>query len=75
MEHLPIGTAIREARLAAGLTQQVLATNAGLALRTLSRIEAGEDMTMSTLAALADALNLSLPALITSAEPTQDVSA
>ena len=52
------------AREAAGLTQQVLATQAGLSIRTLSRIEDGEDTKVSTLAAIADVLGIPVADLI-----------
>jgi transcriptional regulator with XRE-family HTH domain len=55
---------VLRARLAAGLTQQVLATRAGLATRTLARIEDGEDTKVSTLAAIAEVLGVELGDLI-----------
>jgi transcriptional regulator with XRE-family HTH domain len=64
MEALPTGQAIKSARIRAGLTQQTLAERAGLALRTLTRIENGEDIKLSTLLAIADALNLSITDLV-----------
>lgn len=73
MEDLTIGGYVRTARLAKGLSQQTLATQAGIALRTLSRIEAGEDMNVRTLEALADALGLPASELL-SAESTEKAS-
>lgn len=55
---------IKAARERAGLSQQVLATRAGIGMRTLVRIEAGEDVRYSTLVALANALNLEVGALV-----------
>jgi transcriptional regulator with XRE-family HTH domain len=66
--------AVRREREIAGLSQQVLATKAGISLRTLSRIEAGEDCTVSTLEALAGALDLSPAALLAEPEPTEAAS-
>jgi transcriptional regulator with XRE-family HTH domain len=69
MEDLPqgnIGPAVRRAREARGLTQQTLATSAGIALRTLIRIEQGEDMRIGTLTAIADVLGVSLSDLVSS---------
>lgn len=56
------------------MSQQVLATRAGIALRTLSRIESGEDMTVGTLSAVAVALDLSIPDLFGPSEPTEAAS-
>lgn len=58
MEDLSLGGIIRAARQQAGITQQTLAERAGLALKTLSRIENGEDMNLSTLTAIAAALDM-----------------
>lgn len=59
------GTAVRAARESAGLSQQALATRAGVAIRTLSRVEAGEDVRLATLAAIASALGTTAAALLT----------
>jgi transcriptional regulator with XRE-family HTH domain len=67
MEDLPVGNigpAVRRAREARGLTQQTLATNAGIALRTLIRIEQGEDMRIGTLITLANELGITLADLV-----------
>jgi transcriptional regulator with XRE-family HTH domain len=58
MEDPPIGANVKRIRQRLGLTQQTLAERAGLALKTLSRIENGEDMNTSTLSALAAALDV-----------------
>jgi transcriptional regulator with XRE-family HTH domain len=63
----PAGTIpnrVREHREAAGLTQQVLATRAGLAIRTIARIEDGEDTKLGTLRAIAQVLDLELADLL-----------
>ena len=66
MEHVAHETAerIRRRREAAGLNQQILATNAGIALRTLNRIEAGEDARLTTLARIANALGCTVSELL-----------
>jgi transcriptional regulator with XRE-family HTH domain len=64
MQDLSIASKIREARRQAGITQQTLAERAGLALKTLSRIENGEDMNLSTLAAIAAALDVPVGELV-----------
>jgi len=67
-----IAARIRGHREAAGLSQQVLATRAGIAIRTLSRAEAGETLTVPTLAAIAAALDVSLADLV--ADPQRKAS-
>jgi transcriptional regulator with XRE-family HTH domain len=54
------GARIRQARLAAGLTREQLAVHAGIASRTVTRVENGEDATMGTIIALADVLGLTI---------------
>lgn len=54
---------VRAVREAAGMTQQTLATRAGISLRTLSRIEAGEDSTLGTIDAIANALGTTVAGL------------
>jgi len=61
-EKLPIR--LKAARERAGLSQQVLATRAGIGMRTLARIEAGEDVRYSTLVALATALDIDVSTLV-----------
>lgn len=68
MQDLTIGKSIKAARINLELSQQVLATRAGIALRTLSRIESGEDMNTATLSALAGALGLSIADLLAEQE-------
>lgn len=65
-EHAPArpGEQIRERRLDQGKSQQTLATQAGISLRTLARIEAGEDMHLGTLRALATALDVPVTDLL-----------
>jgi transcriptional regulator with XRE-family HTH domain len=69
---IPIRENVKRLRAAAGLTQQQLATAAGLSVSVVSQIEQGtnEDPRLSTLAALARALGASLDALAVSTEPT-----
>lgn len=70
-----IGTEIRKHRRGADLTVQQLAQHAGLSQGMLSKIENGNTSpSLSTLAALAEALNLPLSALFTSLEQSRDVS-
>lgn len=57
-------TRVRERREAAGLSQQALASKAGISMRTLSRIEAGEDVRLGTLRMLAVALDCPIAALV-----------
>jgi transcriptional regulator with XRE-family HTH domain len=66
-----IGRKIKELREAAGLTQQQLATNAGLSSSNLSQIEQGHkrDPRISTLKALARALGVSIDALAENEDP------
>lgn len=46
------------------MTQQALAEDAGVALRTLVRIEQGEDVRLGTLTALADAFGITVSELL-----------
>lgn len=66
-------TTIKEARLAAKLTQAELASKIGVDLRTLRRIENGESdlkkVTAATLLGLSEALNISLSDLLESSFP------
>lgn len=64
-------TSVRRARLAAGLSQQTLATQAGISLRTLARIERGEDTLVGTLTAIADALGVPVADLLAPVEPSE----
>jgi DNA-binding XRE family transcriptional regulator len=59
-----LGDAIRAARVAVGLTQEQLAEAAGLHEKSLSRLErGGENLTLATLVAVADALEISVQML------------
>ena len=65
-----VGMQIREARVAAGLTQATLADRAGMAFETVSRIERGTlNTTVRTLVALADALGVESGDLLSGASP------
>lgn len=57
-------TKTRELREAAGLSQQALSSRAGIAIRTLVRVEQGEDTTLGTLRQIANALDVSVSTLI-----------
>lgn len=60
------GVRVRDARKAAGMTQQQLADRIGIARSSVANLEAGrQDMTISRLAGIALILNLDLAALIT----------
>ena len=60
-----IASRVREARLAAGLTQAALAEAAGVSDETISRLEReAYEPAVSTLVALADALSLTVDVLI-----------
>lgn len=70
-----IGTEIRKLRRGADLTVQQLANQAGLSQGMLSKIENGNTSpSLSTLAAVAEALNMPLSALFTPLEQSRDVS-
>jgi transcriptional regulator with XRE-family HTH domain len=64
LSHVVTGAKIRQRRVAAGMTQQALAEDAGVALRTLVRIEQGEDVRLGTLTALADAFGITVSELL-----------
>lgn len=55
-----IAKRVREARLAAGLSQQELADQAGVSRPSVARVESGEDMSTATLAKITGALGLVL---------------
>lgn len=61
--------AIKELRRNARLSQRKLAKKAGVAYKTLQRLEAGLDVRWSTLSKLADALGAPSPAAIAQAAP------
>lgn len=58
------GERVRALRVEAKLSQQALASSAGLSLRTVSRVEAGEDTTIGTLTAIADVLAVAIAELL-----------
>ncbi len=62
---MPIKDRVKELRTAAGLTQQALATAAGLSVSAVVQIESGKipDPRVSTLRALAKALGVGLDEL------------
>lgn len=65
-----ISAALREARRAAGLKQEDLATRSGLSRMTVQRIEAGSiDPRVSTLMVMARSLGLELMVVPTSLRP------
>lgn len=68
---MPLKDSLRRLRTDAGLTQQELATAAGLSVSNVSQIEAGKipDPRMSTLRALAKALGCGLDELAGEDEP------
>ena len=65
-EQLPIARRLKALREDAGMSQQSLAVSAGLSVSLVSQIERGSrvDPRMSTLAALATALGVSLDELV-----------
>lgn len=70
-----IGAEIRKRRLRADITLTALAQRCGLSQSMLSRIEHGQTSTsISTLAAVAEALSIPLSALFTPMEQSRDVS-
>jgi transcriptional regulator with XRE-family HTH domain len=58
------GIRLREARLTAGYSREQLAVRAGVASRTVTRVENGEDATMGTVAALAEVLGLTIVIIV-----------
>ncbi len=63
---MPIKDRLKELRKAAGLTQQALATKAGLSMSAVIHIEAGRipDPRVSTMKAIARALGVSVDELL-----------
>jgi len=59
-----VGRRIRTLRWAKGLSQRELAERAGVGSRTVANVEAGEGMTVATLAALAGVLGASADDLL-----------
>jgi transcriptional regulator with XRE-family HTH domain len=69
---LPFGDALRRVRLAAGMTQEQLALEAGVQRNFISLIETGQNQpTISTIVKLARALGLKASALVAEAEKPQ----
>lgn len=64
LTHVVTGTRIRARRTDAGLSQQRLATKAGIGLKTLVRVEQGEDVRLGTLTAIAGALGISVSEML-----------
>ena len=58
------GQRVRDERARLGLSQEKLAGLAGITTRTVRRIEAGEETTVGTLAAIAEALGIPFGDLI-----------
>lgn len=56
--HTEIGTRLAQVRLSRNVTQSILAKDAGIGLRTLRRLEAGEPSTLDTFLRVAMALDL-----------------
>jgi transcriptional regulator with XRE-family HTH domain len=73
VQNLTIGPNVRQAREALGLKQQVVAVRADVALRTLQRIEQGEDCNVSTLAKIAEVLGVPVASLLSDVEPLEAV--
>jgi transcriptional regulator with XRE-family HTH domain len=59
-----MGTRIAQLRLERDLTQQELATKAGLSMRTIAYAEAGRDIRVSTLWLIAEALGVTTDDLL-----------
>jgi len=66
LELMPIAQRLKALREVAGMSQQALAVSAGLSVSLVSQIERGSrvDPRMSTIAALATALGVSLDELV-----------
>ena len=61
-------TRIMELRQAQGWTQERLANESGVGLRTVQRMEAGQDASLETLSLVADALHVPIRDLFTTIE-------
>lgn len=66
-----LGTALRKRRLQAGLSKKELALRAGKVREVIYRLEAGEDVTVSSLLAVLGAMGLALQ-VGTAGLPTQE---
>jgi transcriptional regulator with XRE-family HTH domain len=76
-EPLPaIGQRVRQLREAAGMSQQALAVAAGLSMSVVAQLEQGqrEDPRISTVAALARALGVTVDAILSGAGPAGRVT-
>ena len=73
MDERGLGKQLQSARQASGLTQQALCQRANLSFSTLTKIERGaiKSPSIFTIQAIANALNMSLDALMGSAGPAQ----
>lgn len=60
-----VGRAVRGQRNALGLRVEDLAVRSGVAYRTIIRVEAGHDVTLSTLSKIAAGLEVSVHDLLT----------
>jgi transcriptional regulator with XRE-family HTH domain len=71
--HMPLKDRLRELRIAAGLTQQALAVEAGLSVSNVVHIEWGKipDPRASTIVALARALGCTPNDLLADTEPRE----
>jgi len=68
-ERLAIGARLRDIRVQRGLTQEELSQNAGLSATHISRMEHGQGMSLDSVVALADALDVSLDYVIRGIRP------
>jgi transcriptional regulator with XRE-family HTH domain len=69
IHELPFGATLRRIRLAAGLTQEQLALEAGVQRNFISLIELGQNQpTIGTIAKLARALDMKASELVAAAE-------
>ena len=59
-----VGQRVRRLREERGISQEQLGVRAGLTSRTVRRIEQGEDTKITSLAAIADVLDVDLTALL-----------
>ncbi|HEY7153115.1 MAG TPA: helix-turn-helix transcriptional regulator [Gemmataceae bacterium] len=72
-----IGKRVRQLRIDRGLSQQALATAAGLSISVVTTIEQGQrdDPRISTVVALARALGIGVDALLSDAAPSDSAPA
>jgi transcriptional regulator with XRE-family HTH domain len=68
---MDIGHQLKAARLRAGLSQEALASAAGMRVATISRAENGAEPRLGTVLSLASALNLSPGVLIDGVVPVE----